>query len=50
VNGRALPERERSLDVLRLAAAIAVVPVILVEQSHAEPGWKTAAAVANRAI
>jgi voltage-gated potassium channel len=50
VNGRRLSELERSLDVLLLAAAIAVVPVILVEQSHAGPGWKTAAAVANWVI
>jgi hypothetical protein len=33
--------------VILLAAAIAVIPVILIEQSHAGPGSKTAASVAN---
>jgi len=42
-----LADHERRLDALLLAAAVAVVPVILIEQSHAGSGWKAAAAVAN---
>jgi voltage-gated potassium channel len=36
--------------VILLAAAIAVIPVILIEQSHAGSGWKAAAAIANWGI
>jgi hypothetical protein len=50
VNSAGLLDFERHLDVVLLAAAIAVIPVILIEQSHAGPAWKTAAAVANWVI
>jgi hypothetical protein len=50
MNHKMLAEMERRLDVVLLAAAAAVVPVILIEQSHAGPGWKSGAAVANWVI
>lgn len=50
VRSAALTRFERHLDVVLLVAAVAVVPVILVEQSHAGTTAKTAAAVANWAI
>jgi voltage-gated potassium channel len=45
-----LAETERRLDIVLLVAAVAVIPVILIEQSHASQGWKTAAAAANWVI
>jgi len=50
VRSQTLTRIERCLDVVLLAAAVAVIPVIpaiLIEQSHAGTGWKTRAAVAN---
>jgi hypothetical protein len=47
MNGMTLADMERRLDVILLAAAVAVVPVILIEQSHAGSEWKAAAAIAN---
>jgi voltage-gated potassium channel len=50
MNSTTLAETERRLDIVLLVAAVAVIPVILIEQSHAGQGWKTAAAVANWVI
>jgi voltage-gated potassium channel len=47
MNRTTLRDMERRLDVILLAAASAVIPVILIEQSHAGSEWKSAAAVAN---
>jgi voltage-gated potassium channel len=48
--GAMLTKVERYLDVVVLVAALAVVPVIIVEQSHAGPTAKSVAEVANWVI
>jgi len=49
-NDRTLSKVEERFDWVLLVAALAVVPVILVEQSHASHAVKDAAAVANWVI
>jgi voltage-gated potassium channel len=46
----ALERFDRQNDWVLLIAALAVIPVILVEQSHASESWKTAAGAANWVI
>jgi len=50
VRSATLTRIERRLDVVLLVAAVAVVPVIIIEQSHASQTAKSAADVANWVI
>jgi hypothetical protein len=50
VGETALERFDRQNDWVLLVAALAVIPVILIEQSHAGESWKTGAAVANWVI
>jgi voltage-gated potassium channel len=50
ISPHTVEDLERRLDTVLLAAALAVIPVILIEQSHAGSGWKFAAVVANWVI